>query len=46
MQKKIPMPQTSRIPVWKEFVRIVHKSIGRKLGSGKINFSIIPVDKN
>ena len=37
MQIKIPMPRTGKMPSWQEFIKIVHKSIGRKLGSGKIH---------
>lgn len=36
--KKIPMPKTSSWKSWKEFVQSVHKSIGRQLGKGIIQF--------
>lgn len=32
------MPKTGKISSWETFVKIVRKSIGRKLGSGTVSF--------
>jgi len=37
--KKIPKPETTRYKSWEAFVKSVHKSIGRQLGSGVISFN-------
>jgi hypothetical protein len=36
--KKIPMPKTGKMKSWEYFLDKIHKSIGRKLGSGTVNF--------
>ena len=37
--KKLPKPETTRYKSWEDFVKSIHKSIGRQLGSGVITFN-------
>lgn len=38
ISSKLPKPETTRYKSWEDFVKSVHKSIGRQLSSGVISF--------